>query len=46
VSTVEKHVAHGLNTCRKQMLAKLNGAGEGDEVRVLFDAGTHRKKQR
>ena len=46
VSTVEKHVAYGLNSCRKQMLAKFNGAGQGDEVRVLFDVSTHRKKQR
>lgn len=46
VSTVEKHVAHGLNTCRKQMLAKLNGAGEGEEIEVLFDASMHKTRRR
>jgi RNA polymerase sigma-70 factor (ECF subfamily) len=44
VSTVEKHVAHGLNACRQQMLAQLN-RGADDDVLLLFDTATAGRRE-
>lgn len=37
ISTVEKHVAHGLKTCRDEVLAKLNAPDGAGDVQYLFD---------
>lgn len=44
VSTVEKHVAHGLNACRQRMLARLNRGSE-DDVLLLFDTATAGRRE-
>lgn len=46
VSTVEKHVAHGLKTCREQILEKLSDPASGEKVQYLFNTRGVEPKQR